>query len=299
MADNESQEVVEEPTEVEQSSGESGAETSVEEAKEEGESGSTAEEEPTETEGESMESKEAEKSVSVADLIKAVNAYEAVEDTLIKSGTNRETFLQARLDSGTITKSERVELGKIWAGQVDETETLSKSVNSKVESDGNSELIDASDFLKSIVGGIDSRMDKVEGEILRDGLATRELMKAQGTLLKGLAGVLSEQDDLIKSLVNRLEAVEGSPAPKRSVSTDSGAVAGRGISKSVVGETAPGPVGLTNDQIHGGLRGLMTRAGENKNKEAMDRIVQATALYEQTGNLPDNMMQAIRQISAS
>jgi len=302
MADNAEQEVVDqEVVELEKSEGEEEVAKSVTAEEPEEECGEVAAEETIETEeGEQMESNEAEKSLSVSDLLKAVEAYEAVEDTLTKSGTNRETFLQARLDSGTITKSEKIELGKIWANEVEveEAPELAKSVTAQVSDDGGNDLIDASDFLKSLVDGIDGRMDKVEGEIVRDGLATRELMKAQGSLLKGLAGVITQQDDLIKSLVDRIEVVEKTPAPKRAVSTSSGAVVGRGLTKSSIGEANAEDI-LSKGQIHAGLRSLIQKAGQENNEAAMDRVVQETARFEQTGILSPNMMQEIRQISAS
>lgn len=259
------------------------------------------EDEDTEEEDDDMEKKKAKKSMSVSDLLKSVDAYDAVEEALAESGTSRESYLQAKLDSGTISKSERQELGSIWSGDNSEDgegEVLSKSVTSHVEDEGNAELIDASDFLKSLVGGIDQRMDKVETEVIRDGRATRELMKAQGALLKGLAGVIAEQDEIIKSLNERVETVETTPAQRRSVSTQSGAVVSRGLAKSAIGETNVGG-DMTKSQIKGGLRSLMVHASESQDDAAMDRITHATALFEQTGALPNNMMQAIQQVAAS
>jgi hypothetical protein len=262
----------------------------------------TDDDDESEEEGEDMEKKKkAKKSgdVSVSDLMKSVEAYTAVEEALSESGNSRESFLQARLDSGTISKSERQELGRLWADEDedDNSEALSKSVADVLgEDEDTSNLVDASDFLKSLVGGIDQRMDAVETEVCRDGRATRELLKAQGSLLKGLCNVIAEQDGIIKGLGDRVETVEGSPAPRRAIQTSTGQVVSRQLAKSVIGESNDD---LTKGDIKSGLRTLMIHASEQTDDAAMDRITHATALFEQTGNIPQNVMAAIRQVGAA
>ena len=131
---------------------------------------------------------------------------------------------------------------------------------------------------------------------MRDGRATRQLLKAQGSLLKGLAGVIAEQDAIIKSLGERIETVEATPAPRRSVTTDTRQVVGRQLTKSVVGGDATDRI--TKGDVKSGLRTLMMHAAEEGDSAAMDRITHATALFEQTGTVPENVMAAISQVAA-
>jgi hypothetical protein len=231
--------------------------------------------------------------------MKSVEAYDAVEDALTESGPSRETYLQAKYDVGNISKSERAELGRIWNDADDNSDdVMSKAVIDHIEeTDAHAELVDASDFLKSLVGGIDHRMDRVETEVLRDGRATRQLLKAQGSLLKGMASVISEQDEIIKSLGNRVETVESTPAQRRSITTDNRQVVQRQLAKSVNGGEAF--TQLTKGDVKSGLRSLMVHASDSGDNAAMDRITHATALFEQTGDVPENVMQAIRQVAAS
>lgn len=256
------------------------------------------EESEEEEEGEEVsESKETEKSLSVSDLIKAVDAYEAVEDVLTEVNMSREDCLKGKLDSGTISKAERVELAQIWIGSDEDSdaveEHLAKSVVTTLEEEGNVEFLDASDFLKSLVSGIDTRMDGVEKEVLRDGVSTRSLMKAQGQLLKGVASVIAQQDEIIKALADRLNIVENAPAARRSVVTNAGSVVDRGLAKSAIGAHTDQ---LTKSEVGSGLRKLMLKAGSANDEAAMDSIVEATALFEQTGDLPQSVLRAIQKL---
>ena len=239
---------------------------------------------------------ETEKSdVGAADLLKAIEAYETVESAISESGTSRETYLTARLDSNTITKSERAELGRLWA-QVEDAEpelpNFQKSfVETIGEDDDTSQMVDASPFLKSLVDGIDTQMGRVLQEMGRDGRATRELLRGQGTLIKGLGRVVVEQDDLIKSLVDRLEHVESTPVGRRSVRTATPPE--RRISKSMVGEADDN---LSKSQVGGALRTLMIAASERNDQQAMEQIKFETAAWEQTGALKPSMLAAVNEV---
>lgn len=252
-------------------------------------------------EGEDMEqSKKARKSVvSASDLLKSIDAYDATDRALREGGTSRESFLTAKFDAGTLSKSERRELGRIWAGEdtgPDYGENLHKSLYDIVSDDEDSgALVDASDFLKSLVAGVDVRMTSVADEVSRQGRATRELLKAQGSLVKSLAKIVAQQDNVIKALGDRLGTVESTPAPRRSVSARQQNVRGRGLAKSVTAGSA-GDDKLTKSQIQQGLRTLMLHASEEHDDAAMDKITHATALYEQTGRLPNNILAAIRAV---
>ena len=266
-----------------------------------GDDDEAAEPEVENDEGEDKEEDEAEKSdISASDLMKSIEAYSAVEDALDRSGMSRESYLAARLDSGTITKSERSELGKIWAGLEDDegeyNPDIQKSVLDVVENDDDAHLVDASGFLKSLVDGVDTRMEQVLGEVSRDGRATRELLKAQGSLVKSLAYVISSQEEMIKGLGDRLNTVESSPAPRRAVRATPKQVRGRGLMKGAVAEYEDEQ--MSKGEITQGLRTLMIHASEKGDETAMDKIVHATALFEQTGQIKPHIMEAVTQVTS-
>ena len=241
---------------------------------------------------------EAEKSLRTSDLLKAIAAYEDTEDALTAPrNQSREDYLHARLDAGTISKSERTELGRIWAGELEEEPAdLQKSLIDTLHEDDNSaHLVDASDFLRTLVKGVDDRMGDVLGSITRDGHATRELMKAQGSLIKSLAAHAAKQDRVIKAMAQRLETVEQAPAPRRAVRARRDRVADRSMQKSVYGGTAQDA--LSKSDVTNGLRALLMHAVDKNDTTAVQRITQATALFEQTGSIPSHIMDAVRQVS--
>jgi hypothetical protein len=251
-----------------------------------------------EDEGDDDEMAMARKSVvSASDLLKSIRAYDAISDALAETTNPREAYLTGRLDAGLITKSERAELGRLWSGAANESrpQALHKSLSAAMdEDDGVGPLVDASDFLKSLVSGVDHRLNAVSDEVGRQGRATRELLKAQGTLVKGLAGIVAEQDQIIKALGERLGTVERAPAPRRAVTATPASVTSRPLAKSVTG--GAGPDILSKSQITQGLRTLMLHAVNESDDAAQDRIMHATALYEQTGAVPPNILAAIRAV---
>lgn len=247
------------------------------------------------------EVEDSEKSVAVGDLMKAIDAYADVEAALLPTQEDpREAVLQARLDAGTITKSERAELGRIWSGADDSSESeevLQKSIVETLREDDNAaHLVDASDFLRTLIKGVDDRMGDVLGEVTRDGRATRELMKAQGALIKSLAVHADQQDRVIKAMAERLATVEHTPAPRRAVTSRRDSAHPRTMQKSVFAGEAGDEV-LSKSEVTNGLRALLLHAADKNDNSAMQRITQATALYEQTGTLPNNIMDAVRQVS--
>ena len=254
----------------------------------------------TDEEEESMEEDAEKGGIEVSDLMKAIDAYSSVEDALTTpTDTSREDFLTARHDAGTISKSERAELGRMWsgAGEEDEVEApLQKSLTETLREDDNSgHLVDASDFLRTLVKGVDTRMEQVLGEVNRDGRATRELLKAQGGLIKSLAEHAYQQDALLKAQTDRLEQFENSPAPRRAVTSRADSARQREFAKSGIAES--GDNSLNKSQVTDGLRALMIHASESDDTGAMNRIAHATSLYEQTGEMSENIMTAVRQVS--
>jgi hypothetical protein len=264
-----------------------------------------ADEDDDVAEDEDMDDEGVEKGLRASALMKAISAYEDVEESLGDEPTEgtRENYLQARLDAGTISKSEKTELANIWLGkggsEIDAPDALRKSLYDTLsEDDDAAQLVDASSFLNSLVKGVDSRMNEVLGEVSRDGRATRELLKAQGSLVKSLANHTAKQDSLIKAMADRIESLEGSPAPRRAVTARRSNVAPRTLQKSVYAGTVDMGDNLSKAQITDGLRSLLVHAADSNDQSAMDRITRATALFEQTGNIPLNIMDAVRQVTS-
>ena len=265
-----------------------------------------ADEDDDVSEDEDMDDEEVEKGLRSSSLMKAISTYEDVESALGGEPTegSRESYLQARLDAGTISKSEKSELASLWLGKDDNpivaADAMHKSLYDTLsEDDDAAQLVDASSFLNSLVKGVDTRMNEVLGEVSRDGRATRELLKAQGSLVKSLANHTAKQDSLIKAMADRIESLEGTPAPRRAVTARRSNVAPRTLQKSVyAGESDMGD-NLPKAQITDGLRSLLVHAADSNDQSAMDRITRATALFEQTGNIPLNIMDAVRQVTAS
>jgi len=244
--------------------------------------------------------------ISAYSLAKALESYDSVEDALGSAGNSRESYLQARLDAGTITKSERAEIGKIWQG-VDEDDggTIRKSFAEVVaeEDEDAADLIEASDFLKSLIASVDNSLNSVSDEVTRDGYATRELLKAQGGLVRALVKdqiesrqLLKSQNEVIEVMRQRLGIVERTPAVKRSVGNhDPRSAPGRELAKSSVGGSARGSDQLSKSQVSHGMQSLMVKASEKGDSKAMDLITHASARFEFDGTLPKNFEQAIRQ----
>jgi len=249
----------------------------------------------------SLDGNDDEPVVDSADLLKALDDYDNVEAAVTEAGTSRETYLKARLDAGTIDKSERAELAHLWLGTESGAVTtggyLSKSVMEMMDEDDDAaSLVNASSFLKSLVDGVDARMDEVVGEVSREGRATRELLKAQGGLVKSLAYVADRQGKLIKSLLDRVETVEGTPAAPRAVTADQRRVRTRALSKSAV--DGGGSTDLTKSDVNRGLTLLMEKAHGAKDEAAMRRVEHATALWESAKQIRPQTMQAIRAVLA-
>lgn len=234
--------------------------------------------------------------VNTSDLMKAIEAYGDVEAALESvEPQSREYYLHARLDAGTISKSEQTELGRIWANEEVNEEPMQKSLIETLEEDeASSQLVDASDFLRNLVKGVDTRMEQVLGEVSRDGRATRELLKATGSLIKSLAAHAEQQDTVIKSMSERMEHLETTPAPRRAVTGRRESATQRQLTKSSVGGSNDE---LSKAQVTDALRALMIHASEKEDSMAMDRIAHATSLYEQTGTLPQTMIAAVQQVS--
>lgn len=241
-------------------------------------------------------------------LSKALTDYEAVEDALTTAGTSKESYLQARMDNGTITKAERVEYLKILDSETetgDPNGNLHKSLSDQLSetNDDAAALVDASDFLKSLIDSMDASLGRVHDEVSRDGHATRQLLKGLGGLTKALVQSHGEMVDrlqksevVIDALSKRLGLVEGTPAPRRSVGNHNPRdVQNRDLAKSAIGGTNNSEDQLSKSQVQGGLRTLMIKADEAGDDQAKQQIALATARYEYDGHVKPHMAQAIRQ----
>lgn len=238
-------------------------------------------------------------------LIKAIDDYETMEEALTQAGGSRESILTAKMKDGTITKSEQQELGRIWSGDQSggEAEPLSKSLLQRIEEDDAeaAKLIDASDLLKSLVGQTNEALDDMGRTIEREGLNTRNLLGAQGQLLKSTAHVLAQQSTLIKSqqvviseMGRRLGVLEGEPVVRKSQGSDPRDVRPRDATQRGAGGRGEGEDTLTKSQVQQGLSSLVKKADAAGDEQAIDRLVTATALYESTGRIHPNIAGAIR-----
>ena len=241
-----------------------------------------------------------ERSEPVGDLQKALFAMEDVQDATEEAGVSRETFLTARLDAGTISKGERVELGQLWAGLSDESDNapLRKSLTDYLD-DEDVQVVDATPMLKSMFDGMDDRMERVEKSVGSDGRATRELLKAQGEVLKAVATELIGTQRINKALERRLGIVESSPAPRRSVTTDRKAASARPMAKSVTGGAgkADSPYGgLNKAQVLHGLQQLVKGAHDLGDSDTVSRFSSVTARFETSGQIGGGDLAAVRSV---
>ena len=244
-----------------------------------------------------MEEEDADKAakaqVTVDDLVKSIDAYDALETATGDDSDGREAYLNARMIAGTLSKGERQEYGRLLAGDKAEA-PLRKSLTDQLDED-TTELVDASDFLKSLVGGVEQTLEATTEEVLSSNRATRELLKSQGSMLKGMARLVVSQNEVIKSLGARLATVESKPRDRRS--QRSYAQQGRPLAKSAANNDDGDQ--LTKAQIGQGLDILVRKAAEADDDIAMKRITHATALFETSGAVNPNIQAAIRQVLAA
>jgi len=275
-----------------------------------------AEDEGNGKDDEEEEEEDTEKAeINTADLVKSLEAFDTIDEALAGSGGRRD-FLESRLHAGTISDLEKAELGRIWTGGNDLNKsdhraatTPRTSITDRIaaDSDVNAELINGNDFLKSLVEGVETSMDLLHREHLSDSEATRQLIKAQGGLLRGLvqhnielSDALSKSMSVIDRLGKRLDDVEKTPAQRRAVGTHSrGAVLDRDLAKGGAGGgDLRTPINngndLTKSQVATGIRSLLAKAEARGDNAAIDRLVHAGALLESGAVLPANVEEAIR-----
>jgi hypothetical protein len=226
-------------------------------------------------------------------LSKALRAFDNITAAAAGAGDSRESYLKAKFDAGTITKSERQEYGRILAGEDDGEEPFRKSMTERISDtdDESGRLVEANGFLKSLVDSIDDALDHVTSEVARESKATRELLKSLGEISKA-------QSHIIRDLHQRLATVENSPRQPRAVTTQPRQVVERGIAKSNGGggsrsAAAGGEDKLTKSQTLAGLRRLMDQAIEKSDQKAIAMISHETAKIENGGPISKRMYEAV------
>lgn len=247
------------------------------------------------------------------DLIKALDDFELVEETLSESAAeyDREGFLLAKLNDGTLTKAERAELGEIMmkSGGDDEDEDepvedweadeIFKSMSEHIAEvdQEHADLLDASPFLGSLAKALDASLDTLRKAVSDDGRTTRAALQATGTLLKATAQHQIQLVDMIKSLQDqldaaneRLETVEDTPVQPRSVVSDRGQ--SRNIAKSALGGQ---PGQIRRDDLYKALNAMTVEAAERGDNQALDQLTTAVAKLEAGGPLDPNLQGAVVQ----
>jgi len=255
-------------------------------------------------EEEEEEEEEAEKSLKVdgAALRKSINTYDTVEGGIQTQGGSREAYLRARLDNGTITKSERNEFGHLLMGEDDSRGTpMRKSLSERIEDDNpdSARLVRANDFLKSLTASIDDSLESVHEAISQESAQTRDLVKAQGDMVRMLAGysmslgeIVEEQTEIIKSLRGRVDDVERQPASRRAHQTPKGPDRKRPLNKSVIGDDSADD-GLKREQILHGFRILVKSAAEDGDNKLAKSLTEQSAVFESTSRIHKTTYQSI------
>jgi hypothetical protein len=246
---------------------------------------------------------DAEKSlVDASDLMKAIGDYEVVEEAVTLGGNTRESVLTAKFNAGTISKSEQAELGTIWAGDDDYEDTLHKSLLDVIEDDDPdaAAMVDASDFLKSLVNGVNTTMGAIRDDFLRDGENTRQLLRGLGALTKSMGGVIAGQDELIKSqnvvlteMGKRLGVLESEPVVRKSMGADPRDVKVRPPAGGGRGDGEEDR--LTKAMAFQAINSMLDKADKAGDDVAIDRLSHASTLLESTGQMQPNILAAVKQ----
>ncbi len=236
--------------------------------------------------------------INADDLRKSLVDYTATEEALGAVGSDRTTFLEERAQAGTITKSEKTELGKLWA--VGESDTasdpaLAKSLSDRIgEDEMHRDLVNASDVLKSFEAAIGDILSEIGSDVLQGNRDLGRLVKAQGHVITRLSTVSLDLYDMVKSIEHRTTVIESAPTEPRAVQTDKDGVK-RPLAKSVVGgDDDAGDDVLTKSMALTGLRGLLVKAHDKGHEQKVAAILFATARVESNHGLPQNLVKAVR-----
>jgi hypothetical protein len=261
----------------------------------------------------------AEKGMGLGDLRKSLRAFNAVDSAArVAVGGSRETYLKARLDASTITKSERAELGRLWSG-VDKDQPadaagrpLRKSLTEYLDPE-DQQVVNAAPLLKSLIGGLQDRLDTIANRSEVGTESLRQLVIAEGQLVKSLCGAvlemgdqLTRRDHVIKALETRLGIVETTPAAPRAVRAGGTAGApGRPLAKSVQGgggarpEPGAGGTDLKKSVVVRAFHTLVKAAGDGNDYGTANRLTEECAAFERGGRLAPGTRAAIEAIAST
>jgi hypothetical protein len=242
--------------------------------------------------------------VSKSRLDEAIAAFDAVTATASDPGGDRETFLKSRLTNGTITKSEQAELGRIWNGSAPNGTTradgspLRKALIDYAD-DASKQVVDATPILKALYEGFEDRMSSTQEQIATDGKRTREVNVALGQLVKSLAGeviaghkLAAKQAEIIKSLADRVDAVERQPAAPRAVRSAPTAQRPLGVTGS--GDAAATPI--AKSAVLKTLQTLVKSAADLGDHDTVQFMTLEAARYETGGGLSPRAQAAVRAV---
>lgn len=259
----------------------------------------------------------AEKGMGLGDLRKSIAAFAGVSAAAQTAiGGSRETYLSARVTAGTITKSERAELGKLWAGLTDDKPVdaagrpLRKSLIEYLDPE-DQQVVNAAPLLKSLIGGLQEQLTANTVRVETGNVATQQLIQAEGLLLKSLCGAvlqmgdqLARRDNVIKALETRLGIVEATPVAPRAVRSPAPKdTPARPLAKSVGGgggapQPGAGGTSLQKSVVVNTFHRLVKAAGDGNDFSTAARLAEECATFERGGKLSPGTRAAIEALAS-
>jgi len=248
--------------------------------------------------------------VSANDLMKSLSTLEAVAaGSAIPTTEDRRAELAKGLEAGTLTQDEMVELAdlmKAAVGDIDdpldksldvddreleELEELDKSFQEQwAEAEADEGTYDVSPFLERVhqqtAAALDQIQSNLQKSIMAQGKNQTQFNIHLAKSLQGMARLAQGQEELIKSLAERLEVVENQPLPRRGAANVGQA---RVLQKSIPNEAG------TVDQLSRGqiLDALEDMALKSDNAPCGEQLTRAMALFESSGQLSKSLYQDI------
>jgi hypothetical protein len=234
-------------------------------------------------EEEKDEDEDMDKSFDAADLIKSLKTLEAIsQGSTVQAPAERRAELATKLEDGTLSKSEMIELSELMKAsvggapedslaksgaadddEVEDEEDFAKSHQDQFADDPEmKEAYEVSNFLERHSQLTAAALDRVEERLGKSLEGYRDHSQAFNTQLAkslmGMAQLAQRQDGMIKSLVERLETVENTPLPRRGVASGREAQV---LAKSMEGEVGAGSgaSGLTGNQVMDALEQMAMR----------------------------------------
>jgi hypothetical protein len=235
-------------------------------------------------------------SIAADDLMKSLDILEAIADgSGIAATPDRRAELGQKLSAGTLTKAEMGELSDLMKSATAEAsaarfqdepdaEDFQKSFQEHfAEDDAMREAYDVSPIIERtsqlVAAGLDSVRESLSKSLDAQQDRTRLFNTQLAKSLRGMTQVVQRQEQLIKSLADRLETVEGQPVGRRGFS------GARALEKSMRGE-AGGGADLGRNQILDTLEQMAMRS-ERAPSGAV--LAQAVTEYEMSGALTKSL----------